>query len=419
MSQHGATRWGAALLILGLLLAPASAEEDASPKVANLMGGPTDVGRAINDNNREAASVFVFPSVDRAVEPWVNWKARMLEKYGFGLGADYQAVYQHASKSLGDQDAASGFFRLFWNWTLLGRRTDYPGSFVFKLEERHRLGTDIAPEALGPTIGYRGVTAGNFGDDGVTLPEVFWKQQFLGDHPVELRLGRLASYTFFDIGLYSDSNVAFLNFANLVSLTVGRPPNGALGAAGFVGVTDRIYLIGTALDANAEAHRTGFDSIDEGEFFYGLELGWSDRGHEATFIDNIHATFWYADEREQTGVDQAWGAGLSGSWLFADDTWGPYLLLGWSEGGASILEKSVTAGVAMNLTERSDLFGIAGNAGQGFGSSTTQSAVEVFYRWQLGKHFAITPDLQYLINPLDNPDEDQLWVGGLRARLTL
>jgi porin len=46
-----------------------------------------------------------------------------------------------------------------------------------------------------------------------------------------------------------------------------------------------------------------------------------------------------------------------------------------------------------------------------------QHTLEAFYRIQLWKEFAVTPDIQYIRNPALNPDDHKLWVFGLRARL--
>jgi hypothetical protein len=43
----------------------------------------------------------------------------------------------------------------------------------------------------------------------------------------------------------------------------------------------------------------------------------------------------------------------------------------------------------------------------------------LFYRFQLLAQLAITPDLQLLIDPPNNPDHAQIWVWGIRARLAL
>jgi porin len=44
---------------------------------------------------------------------------------------------------------------------------------------------------------------------------------------------------------------------------------------------------------------------------------------------------------------------------------------------------------------------------------------ELFYRLQVANELAITPDVQYIINPALNPDEKSAWVFGLRARMDL
>lgn len=46
-----------------------------------------------------------------------------------------------------------------------------------------------------------------------------------------------------------------------------------------------------------------------------------------------------------------------------------------------------------------------------------QYTVEVYYRLQIFQHATITPDVQYLVNPALNPEEDNIGVFGLRARV--
>lgn len=48
-----------------------------------------------------------------------------------------------------------------------------------------------------------------------------------------------------------------------------------------------------------------------------------------------------------------------------------------------------------------------------------QYTAELFYRWQLSLQIAVTPDLQWLLNPALNPEEDHIWILGLRARLAI
>jgi porin len=54
-----------------------------------------------------------------------------------------------------------------------------------------------------------------------------------------------------------------------------------------------------------------------------------------------------------------------------------------------------------------------------FGDVDDQFTAELFWRYQLTKELAVTPTVQYINNPAQNPDTDSLWAFGLRARLAL
>ena len=66
--------------------------------------------------------------------------------------------------------------------------------------------------------------------------------------------------------------------------------------------------------------------------------------------------------------------------------------------------------------------GVAYNWGEpnesSFGSGLRdQHTLEFFYRIQLWKEIAITPDIQYIRNPALDPEQNALWVFGLRTRI--
>ena len=53
------------------------------------------------------------------------------------------------------------------------------------------------------------------------------------------------------------------------------------------------------------------------------------------------------------------------------------------------------------------------------GSLGDQYTAEVFYRFQLAQNLAVTPDIQFLINPANNPNNDFITVFGIRTRSAL
>ncbi len=48
-----------------------------------------------------------------------------------------------------------------------------------------------------------------------------------------------------------------------------------------------------------------------------------------------------------------------------------------------------------------------------------QYSTELFWNVQIASNLEITPSVQWLKNPAFNPDDDEIWVFGLRWRLTL
>ena len=101
----------------------------------------------------------------------------------------------------------------------------------------------------------------------------------------------------------------------------------------------------------------------------------------------------------------------------------PFLRGGYSEDGGALLSRSVSAGLGHYWDGSQDLLGFGVNWGRpstDFGTDLSdQWTSELFYRFQLSEHLAITPDIQYIVNPALNPDRSGLIYFGLRARLAL
>ena len=103
----------------------------------------------------------------------------------------------------------------------------------------------------------------------------------------------------------------------------------------------------------------------------------------------------------------------------------PFLRYGDSDGGGGALnEKVLSVGIGIYDWDSGELFSVG--LSKSAPSSLTiapglddQYTAEIFYRFMLSKHFAITPDLQYIKDPALYPDDSSIWIAGIRARLTL
>ncbi len=386
-------------------------------------GGPNSVGATLREDDAvKEATVFRFEGIQRGLKPYFDWKGRVNEKHGLAFGLDYTALYQAANESPGKDDAGSGILRLFGTWTALGRDSGNTGSLVYKVENRHSY-TDLAPQDLGFEVGYAGLTAGPYNDAGWLLTNLYWQQKF-NEGRVSFIAGQVDTTDYVDVyGLVSPW-LAFTNLAFSTDPTIPAPNQG-LGAAVGVMATDNIYVVAGLADANGDPTDPGegFNTFfDDREYFSHIEVGWT-TSRERIYLDNVHLTAWHVDERDEARVPD--GKGLAFSFArFINEKWMPFVRAGYADDGGALWERSLSTGFGYYMKKRRDLLGLGLNwsrpARESFGPGLDdQYTVEFFYRLQLSQNFAITPDVQLLIDPALNPTEDQIWIVGVRLRLAL
>jgi len=360
----------------------------------------------------------------RFLDSYFEYKVGLKERSGFGFGIDYSTVYLNASASLGEDRAASGMVRLYGSWELVGRESENKGAFIYKIEHRHAY-TSIAPNMLGFDTGYIGMIAPPFSDQKFRVTNLYWRQRLAGGRIVLLG-GFLDATDYVDIYALASPWLHFMDLAfSTGSAAIALPNDGLLGLAAAAWVTGQVYTIASIGDNASDPTDpfTGFDRfVNVNEYFTSVEVGWT-TSKDRAYFDNIHLTYWHSDKKSEIGDPEGWGLNASATWFFSNE-WMPFLRGGYTEDGGSLLQKSISAGIAYQWIPGRDLIGLGFNWGQPnettWGSSLKdQYSMELFWRWQVGEELAFTPALQLLIDPANNPEEDQIWVFGLRARLAL
>ena len=352
---------------------------------------------------------------------YCDFKKALHRENGIRFGVDYNALMQRASKSLGEDEAAGGVFRLFGTWNLLDPDAGGTGFLTFKAENRHRLGTAIAPQALGGEFGYVGLTAVPFSDAATVLTNLYWEQSLLADQLAYVfGIVDVTDY----VSVYGLVN-PWTDFSNLVfstDPTIPVPDQG-LGTAVRRRFGRNYYVVAGLADANGDPSDPldAFDSFfGEGELFKHVEVGrygaWEDR-----VDDNVHLTLWQVDERTEAGIPSGWGAAFSYSTTL-HERWLTFLRLGYGDGGGALLDRSVSTGLAYKTADNRSVFGLGLNWGRpgeyAFGADARdQYTVEAYWRFQLATHLSITPDIQVVKDPALDPRQDLVCVVGLRARV--
>ncbi len=406
-------------IVAVLALPTLAAEETAvsNSSTSEHFGGPSSVpGQIASDREGRTSPAFgeLFD-----LQTYHDFKDSLKRDHGITYGLDYNVLYQYATPSSGESNAAGGVFRVYGSWapTISG---SHPSSLVIKVENRHSLGTEIAPQQLADEVGYAGLTAVTFSDAGSLLTNLYWTQNFSNNNFAYI-VGHVDTTDYVDVYGLVNIWTEFNNLAFTTNPTIPAPDQGLGGALRWT-IKNHYYVLAGLADANADPGKPfeGFDSFfDDHEYFKHIEFGWVG-SWEQRFDDNIHLTLWHVDERTETGVPDGWGSAFSFSREFGK--WLPFLRLGYGDGGGAILDRSISTGFGYSPGHGSDRFGLGVSWGRpnqeicGTNASD-QYTIETYYRLQLLKHLQVTPDVELLLNPALNPDKDQVWIFSLRARL--
>jgi len=415
------------LFVFVLLLLPLSVQTGMAQETKTLdstyiqFGGPNSVTDQLEDDARPKATITGVSML----QGYFDWKKRLTKDHRLTFSFDYTAGLLTATNTLNDEDVfASGAFRFFGYWVLTGQGSGNTGSFVWKMENRHKY-TNIPANGAAAEFGYVGVILPKLNNIGTRLTNLYWKQK-LNQGRIEIIIGFLDVTDWVDLYAFASPWNGFFNFVfSTGGASMPVPDAAAIGTYINAMITDNLYVIGGLTDANANSKDpfNGFATfVNDHEYFKSIELGWTTT-QKRFYFDNTHITFWHADERNNAGISCGWGIDFSFAHAY-EDRWMPFLRAGYADGGGSLLQKTVSTGFGYHLKDDISLLGFGFSWGQPnedtFDSSLdNQYSFELFGRLQVTQNLQVTPDIQWVINPALNPKADQSWVFGLRARLVM
>ena len=145
------------------------------------------------------------------LQDYFDWKDRLREQHRLNFSVDYSVGALAATNTLGNEDSgAGGAARFFGSWDLVGRDSGNTGSFIWKIEHRHKY-TDIPPSGMASEIGYVGVIMPNISDIGTRLTNLYWKQN-LNQNRLEIIAGMIDTTDWVDLYALASPWTGFTNF---------------------------------------------------------------------------------------------------------------------------------------------------------------------------------------------------------------
>ena len=373
-------------------------------------GGSNSVGSDLKRDDKKKETWLKVDYAKKVFDEYYDFKRYLNRKIYLALGLDYTFLNQFATYSNSDQQASSGIFRFFGTWTAPLKNKSSHGAFIFKIENRHNIGSGVTPRNLGYEAGAALSTA-TFKDFGWGLSNFYWKQYFK-NRKIGLAVGIMDPGDWVDLyPLLSPFNF-YLNEAYFNSPAMALPNQGLGIAIGIKEIYKKFYIAGGLHDANGEPTQFVVDNFrsffDVHELMYWVEAGWN-LGDEIVDGESIHLMYWHQDAREVQETSESWGLSFSASKIFSEK----YTLFvrgGFSEGNGARMRHLIIAGMGIKVVKQ-DLLGIGLNyGGPNDHSRPNQFGTELFYVMQLTEHLSVTPNFQLTINPSFNDEKNAVGI---------
>ncbi|MGF1748124.1 carbohydrate porin [Vibrio cionasavignyae] len=372
----------------------------------------------------------------------LSWREKLTAN-GFTFGADYFALgLTSPNGSEGNTvRASSGVARVYGSWNLLNKGSNDSGSLVWKVEHRHAYG-DSSPKNFAfidnfsgkDGLGYAGLIAPAFSDQGFRVTDLNWKQK-INDGKGTVIIGWQDVTNYVDVYALASPWSGFTNLAfSTGSGVMGLPDDGILALSVGHMLGENFYVVGGIADANGQSEDIfdGFNSAfgNDAAYFSTLELGWT-ASQEQIYTDNFHVTLWNFGEGTRHNLNYPTpgftdgGKGVNISWSqFITPQIMPFVRGGISDGQVALYDKSLSAGLGyFGLGAPTNNLGFAMNWSQineeilqPIANSEQQWTAELYYNMQFGDYLQVTPDIQYIKDPSFS-SESSAWVMGIRARV--
>jgi porin len=256
-----------------------------------------------------------------------------------------------------------------------------------------------------------------FGEASLRVMQFHWSQG-LFDGRAGFVIGHIFPDDYFSHHQLMNPLTSFQGLGSVFSPSI-HLPNAGLGVGVGVWVADQIQVKLAATDASGDAYGDDFwdpgDEFFDGNFFKTGEVAWIPEPSNP-YAKRVALTGWHADPYE--GSSKGYGVALASNWTVGK--WVPFLLGGWSNGGGAntLAEKTITAGTGYRL-DAQDVLGTSFSWVDPVGDLRSQYTTEIYVLFYVTGGLAVTPNLQWVINPALNTDVGSMTYFQIRARFAL
>lgn len=367
-------------------------------------------------------------------ERGIDAENRIYELTNFKFATNFNHLLQGLSDEIPGEDeyGMATFMTFVGTWDGWRKGCPDQGEITFGIDGRWNWGT-TDPTTLGARgLGSAGLTANPFTTYTPTflVRNLFWRQggQSTG---WAYRVGRVTPDQFLSSSRHITPLTTFLPAVGTGAFAMGLADSG-LGMMAGLRLNDRTNVTGVVSDANAD--RTNFGKLDEGDLFTALELQakvfpvTSQAGYSKV-------TLWHNDgTRDGSAINgstgkEGWGVFIKYEQELSRDgrvigigRWGKGFKqsAAWERQAAAhlVVYDPFSSGRFKSMGFNSDVTGIAYNVLRPTGVDRDESNVEIFYRFPLFPEVDASLSYQAIFNPALDPDNDYGSAFSLRLRST-
>jgi carbohydrate-selective porin OprB len=296
---------------------------------------------------------------------------------------------------------ASSLGRGFLGWTAFGTAG---------------LGYDPRRETLTGNVGAVNVLNATIFDKGGVLDELFWKQVAFGGK-LQVIGGKVDLLYHFDTNrVANDGYSQFFSYSLQNNPSIPGPLFGGFGGLARVDLPANTYVMFGGGDSSVDEATAPWKTLKNDSWYQLIELGISP-DIPGLGKGTYRVTPWHNRLFGEDGfgvgvnVDQE----LGWKWLVL------FFRFGWGEKEVTPVRLFASGGLAVEgpFGREKDLVGLGvawSDPGEGEGERS-ETLLELFYRIEIVKAVSLTPDLQLVFDPSNNPDDDLVVVPGVRLQL--
>ncbi len=368
-----------------------------------------------------------YDSFPEALESWAEFKKNMEEKNGTTIGILLDDHHQHILNGPGARKGRNIFW---WNLTVQQHLWEC-GNLVFKVRGGSGTSEGNPPNGITPLVGSGlNLDWAAYETELVYIANLYLEQMFW-NKKLMVALGKITFPNFFD-----ENKVAGWDFFShsLVRNQAFPHRYHTIGALGRYNITDSLYLQAGVTDAQGIRSETGLNTTfhDEDYFQTLTEIGIKtadSKGLESNYRFNI----WY-DPQPLARYDGSGSERDNAGYGFNMDRMlterlGAFFRYGWNDGRVRRFEHCWSIGGTWKgidpARERDTLgFGVAqGITHQDFraanNATRTETILEAYYKIFINDWCSLTLDIQTLLNPGTNSNNDTGVISGFRLKVLL